>query len=316
MNEHNLKLLNTFKYYLETAIINTGKKRCKNTIRASYNDVKSFLEFISDMPAEAVMYDNANKWIESLGDTAAATRNRKKASMHSFYNFLLVTNVIEKSPLQAIKSERIEKGKGGNQSTRDWLEIDEINRFKVALVKEVKNPNYSKYRSKEIIKINALKWNAIFHMILETGIRVTEATSLERSELRKDKDKGYFIVILKEKSKNGKMRKIPLPEYVFEYIKEYRDSLTFEPDNQYIFLSQNGNELDTRIMNIKVKEYAAKANIIKHLTVHSLRHTFASYKLNVENISPTVVASWMGHDSKILEKIYYHQEEMEGEWII
>lgn len=316
MNKKNAELLDGFKYYLETAITAKGRKRAANTVTNTYGDVYNFLTFIGGLDAECATYIVATEWISSLGDTSAATRNRKKSSIRALYEYMITTNMIEKNPLQALKPEKISKGEYGNQVTRDWLEVDEIKRFKSVLDREAKLPTHKSNVLMENVKVNNLRWRAMLNLMLETGIRVNEAITLERAELRNDPTKGYFIIILPEKSKNGEMRKIPVPKYVVDYIKEYRNAIQFNPDNNYVFLSQNGNKLTQNDVNKKVKEYAKMANVEKNLTPHSLRHTFASYKLNVEHIPSTVVAKWMGHDSKILEKIYFHQEEMEGECVI
>lgn len=313
MNNRNKSLLEEFEYYLKTSVTSKGFKRADNTVRASYDDTKDFLNFIDNLDATKVTLNDANKWIESLG-LSVASRNRKRSSLRSFYNSLVVNNIIENNPVTQLRPERITKGK--DCKVRDWFEVDEIKKFKNVLEREVICVKPKKGSRIENVEMNVLRWRAMLSLMLETGVRVGEAISLERTELKHDPNKGYFITILSEKSKNREERKIPLPAYVVDYIKEYRNSLTFVPDNQYIFLSQNGNKLDEKIVLLKVKEYTELANIDKHITPHSLRHTFASYKLNVENISSTVVAKWMGHNSKVLEEIYYHQDELDGECVI
>lgn len=321
ISPNNQKLLNRYKYFLDNNV-EENKKR-NNTRKAYYRDLIQFLEYLDNKAAEEANYDDAMDWLKTLtgmdgGKTSVATRNRKKASIRAFYNYLRSMHIIENDPFILLTPETIVRGEEGNQAITDILDQYEINRFKKALENEVKNPTHKKGAIKKYVKMNALRWRALFNLILESGMRVGEVYSLERYQVQIDEQKGCYIYIPPSKNKNPKKsRTIPIPAYVRDYIKEYRDSIPFELDNDYVFVSQTGNPLDRGMIDDKLKEYTKLAKIDKELTPHSLRHTFASHKLNVEHIPSTVVVGWMGHSSsKMLEEIYYHQEEMHGECAI
>lgn len=320
INPHNQELLDKYEYYLDNNV-EENKKR-NNTKKAYYTDITQFLDYLDDTHAEIAEYENAVDWLKSLngvgGDgLSAASKNRKKASVRAFYHYLKSKNIINHDPFILLTPEVIVKGEEGNQATRDMLDEFEINRFKKALENEVKSPKFKKGSNTKYVGMNALRWRALFNLMLETGMRVSEVCSLERNQVRIDSLKGAFVYIPASKSKNKKSRTIPIPNKVIDYIKEYRDSITFEPNNEYVFISQTGEQMTRDMIGIKLNEYAEIAKINKHLTPHSLRHTFASYKLNVEHIPSTVVVGWMGHSSSaMLEKIYFHQETMNGECAI
>lgn len=320
INPHNQKLLDKYEYYLDNDV-DENKKR-KNTRKAYYTDIAQFLEYLDSVKAEDAKYENGVDWLKSLKGIggeglSAASKNRKKASVRVFYKYLKSMNIINHDPFILLTPETIVKGEDGNQAIRDILGEPEINRFKKVLENEVKSPRIKRGCNKKYVKINALRWRALFNLMLESGMRIEEVCSLERNQVRIDSQKGEYIYIPISKSKNKKARNIPIPSIVVDYIKEYRNEIPFEPDNNYVFVSQTGCKLRDDIVGDKLREFAELAKINKHLTPHSLRHTFASRKLNIEHIPSTVVAGWLGHYSgTMLEKIYYHQEEMDGDCAI
>lgn len=316
INPHNQKLLDKYEYYLDIEVEENRKR--SNTRRSYYSSISQFLDYLDDMNAEDAEFEDAGDWLKTLKGLTAASKNSKKAGIRAFYKYLKLKNIIEHDPFILLSQEAIVKGDEGNQDVRDMLEEAEIIRFKKALESEVKSPTLKIGCTKDNLKMNALRWRALFNLMLESGMRVAEVYSLERYQVKIDKTKGYYIYIPKSKNKNKKKsRTIPIPSIVIDYIKEYRDSLKFEPDNDYVFVSQNGEQMTGNVIGAKLREYAEIAKINKHLTPHSLRHTYASYKLNVEHIPSTVVAGWLGHSSSaMLEKIYYHQETMDGECAI
>lgn len=309
MNNINKELLNSFECFITTATSSNGRKRSQNTVKGELIDVKQFLDYIGDLDAKEATVNDVNKWIEA-NEWKVASKNRKKASVRTFYNCLVDNRVIENSPVSNLKFEEITRGKYGNQTTRDWLEDDEITRFKHVIEKQVskkESTTGSGYKNGISEMIN-LRWRALFSLMLESGLRVNEVCELELYQLGIDQNGERYVIIPPDKCKTHKEREIPIPKYVIEYIKEYKESVPFETDSNYVFLSQNGNMLcESNILN-KIKEFTKLAKIDKHITPHSLRHTFASYKVNVEKAHITDVADWMGDTEQVIKEIYRHKQ--------
>lgn len=310
-------MLNRNKEFYDEYIyfLGTQKSSRKNTSVSYSIDVKQFLEYIN-VEATEVKIREVDSWLSSLkGKTGkpikAATYNRKIASLNHFYDkYMIKSGYTEINPFSMVELIEIVKGndKESNQIVRDFLTIEEVERFKKVLEQEVKRPTLKTNCTKEMAKMSALRYRAIFNLVIESGLRIEELLSLELNEITISGDKAeIFIPKTKDKSKRG--RKVPVPLYVINYIKEYRRNLRIKPSNNYVFVSNNGNKLVPNVISTKLKECVKLAEINKYITNHSLRHTYGSLKLNRDNENIVNVSKWMGHSTPAFTaKIYHHTE--------
>ncbi len=146
----------------------------------------------------------------------------------------------------------------------------------------------SKNEVKNILSsINNLKHKSIIATIYGLGLRISEVIELKVNNI----DSQRMLVSIKN-SKGNKDRLVMLPENLLlllrKYFKEYK------PQN-YLFEGRSGQVYsETSIRNI-LKKALRQNNITKHITVHSLRHSFATHLL--EN----------GTDIRIIQKLLGHK---------
>lgn len=316
ISPHNKKILDNYEYYLDVEVEDNEGKR-HNTKRTYYGHVRQFIEYLGEMDCLKIGFKEASEWLKSLegvdGKIKASTRNNKIAALNDFYKYLIEIEMLTKrNPFKGLKVKKINKnGKAANQDTRDFLEKDEIKRFKKVLEEDVKNPEYKKGCIRGNLKMNALRNRALFNLMLCSGMRVGEVYNLELHEITVNNDRNVLVVdIPYEKDKGRRGREIPVPIYVAEYIEEYRNSLTFKPDNNYVFLSQHGEILDQPSISRELKKYMKKANIIdKNITPHSLRHSYGTHMVNNPKYKDTVIAKIMGHNVEELLETYHHKSD-------
>lgn len=102
----------------------------------------------------------------------------------------------------------------------------------------------------------------------------------------------------------GSKRQIPLPIALTDKLKEvikinklnklkYGD-LYF--DSGLLFCNDNGEPLDTKKPNRRLKSICKKAGIEEDIHFHSLRHIFISNCVN-KDINPKTVMEWVGHSN-------------------
>jgi len=118
--------------------------------------------------------------------------------------------------------------------------------------------------------------NCILTIFLNTGIRLSELTSLNLDCIRSDFS--YLSVI----GKGNSERFIPLNESCKQSLKQY---LNQRPANDKIkpcsknalFLSKNNSRLTQRAVQDIINKLISLADLPNYITVHKLRHTFATH---------------------------------------
>ena len=96
----------------------------------------------------------------------------------------------------------------------------------------------------------------IVHVLLETGMRVSELSNLKKEQISWQRDCITTI------GKGGKRRVIPMSSTTRFHLTEY-------------FKDNNKIEYGSRWIQKIVQRVAERANIIKKVSPHVLRHTFA-----------------------------------------
>lgn len=82
------------------------------------------------------------------------------------------------------------------------------------------------------------------------------------------------------------------------YFKEYKPK-------DYLFEGQNGEQYSKRSIQAILKMALAKTNIKKHVTVHTLRHSFATHLLE-NGTDIRYIQNLLGHENSQTTEIYTH----------
>ena len=135
--------------------------------------------------------------------------------------------------------------------------------------------------------MDGLRFRVLVEVLLGTGMRISEALSLNRDTINWEKAEAKII------GKGSKERTVFFNQRSLDWVKKYLDIRT---DNEpALFITQQG----TRLSKIDVpgffKRYAKKAGITKKLTPHILRHTCAT-NLLFNGCAINNVQVILGHD--------------------
>lgn len=153
----------------------------------------------------------------------------------------------------------------------------------------------------EIVRIfknvENLKHKAILIVIYSAGLRISECVNLKIKDID-----SYRMQIRIEQSKGKKDRYTLLSTRTLDllrtYFKAYRPKM-------YLFEGQSGDQYSVRSIQTIFQETVKKAGITKRVTVHSLRHSFATHLLeNGTNLR--YIQSLLGHSSSKTTEIYTH----------
>ncbi|MBS8122011.1 site-specific tyrosine recombinase/integron integrase [Candidatus Vampirococcus lugosii] len=165
--------------------------------------------------------------------------------------------------------------------------------------KENKIPNVlSKEEVKKLIEsIDNLKHKTIVSLIYSGGLRLSELIHLKIENIDSKRMKIYI-----KKSKGAKDRTIPLSKEILKllkiYYKKYKpNELLFPGEGNYIYS-------DKSIQNI-VKNASKKAGIMKNVTPHTLRHSYATHLLE-NGVDIKYIQELLGHSNIKTTQIYTH----------
>ena len=148
-----------------------------------------------------------------------------------------------------------------------------------------------------------LRDKAILELLYATGVRASELAGLKTSDV--NFDVGYLRCL----GKGHKERIIPVGSAAIEatraYLRDLRPRLASTDSGAYLLLSRTGRPL-TRIEIWRfVKKYAIRAGMPRNLTVHTLRHCFATHLLS-GGADLRSVQEMLGHVDVGTTQIYTH----------
>lgn len=294
MPEEKTTLKSFIEKFLQHAEI--GKNQSQRTIINYRHYLKRFLEFagenfdIENLTLEHVQNFrlHLNRLKNDRGDMLEVkTQNYHIIALRAFLKYLVKQDTATLAP------EKIELSKIQARSV-EFLTRDELDR----LFNEIKTKD-----------IRGLRDRAILETLYSTGLRVSELASLNRKQV--DFDRREFMV----RGKGRKPRIVFLSQRAAEHIKNYLEKRTdnFEP----VFLNHKrgkkisditldeSRRLTTVSIERIVRIYARRAGLIKRVTAHTLRHSFAT-ELLINGADIRSVQEMLGHASITTTQVYTH----------
>ena len=176
------------------------------------------------------------------------------------------------------------------------IEIDKIHRPKRAKVL----PNVlSKEEVKKILDAHSnLKHKAMLSMIYSCGLRRSELLNLKFSDI----DSKRNIVIIRQ-SKGKKDRIAPLSPKILAMLRTYYKE--YKPKNWLFEGQKQGEQYSEKSLQSVLKQALQKVGITKPVTLHWLRHSYATHLLE-SGTDLRYIQELLGHSSSKTTEIYTH----------
>jgi integrase/recombinase XerD len=147
---------------------------------------------------------------------------------------------------------------------------------------------------------------AILELLYATGVRASELAGLKVSDL--NLDVGYLRCI----GKGSRERVVPLGKVAaaatLEYLRQARPRLVKPFSGDFLLLSRTGRPMGRIEIWRLIKRYAARAGMPRNLTVHTLRHCFATHLL-AGGADLRSVQEMLGHVDISTTQIYTHVDQ-------
>ena len=147
-------------------------------------------------------------------------------------------------------------------------------------------------------EIKNIKHRAILFLIYSAGLRVGEAVRLRIEDMDTDRKMIYI-----RKAKGKKDRYTILSQVALEALRLYLE--LYRPEKWLFPGAQPGRHLTERSVQKAFEDARAKAGIMKEVSVHSLRHSFATHLLE-GGTDLRYIQELLGHNSSKTTEIYTH----------
>ncbi len=143
-----------------------------------------------------------------------------------------------------------------------------------------------------------LKHKAILMLIYSAGLRISEAVNLKIKDIDSQR-----MQIRVEQSKGKKDRYTLLSVKALTILRNY--FLDYRPKEWLFEGMEAGNQYSTRSIQQVFKESVVRAGIKKDVSVHTLRHSFATHLLE-NGTDIRYIQSLLGHESSKTTEVYTH----------
>jgi integrase/recombinase XerD len=263
------------------------KSLSQNSIEAYLNDVSKLESFFIDtgqtVTPDKVQYHDLKEFLIwfNKDHRNARTQSRILSGIRAFFKFLLIEGEIAENPSSLIESPKI------GLKLPEVLSIEEIDK----MIDQIDLSKPEGHRNKAIIET-----------LYGCGLRVSELVNLRLTDI--NKDEGYVIVT----GKGSKQRLVPISNKALREIETYmidRGGLRVIKDANVLFLNRRGGRL-TRVMIFTIiKGLVAKAGILKKISPHTFRHSFATHMIEA-GADLRAVQEMLGHESIMTTEIYTH----------
>lgn len=288
----------------------TLSKKADNTKSAYLDDIRLFLESVNGKSLLNITLDDINTYFyKTLENSAPSTKRRKIISLAKLYNFIIKrsdsgdADIIYKgiNPLSEVL-ENFRDFKDTREKNLDVLTMEESK----TLIKHVKSG--IKKANREEFKNTRIRDLAIVSLYLSTGMRSDELCSLTLDNLNLEE---LTILVKAEDTKSNKERLLDIFGNTVEYLKDYlaiRD--TFNPSNDYIFVTSKGKRLDYKQIWNMITKYMKECGLEGH--THTLRATFITQMYEQTN-DIKLVQEITGHGSILTTDRYIRKKESREE---
>lgn len=269
------------------------QNRSAKTIQNYSHYLTRLSDFAGDIKTEDVDVEMIRKWrmwLNRLGtntsdELSKTTQNYHLIALRSFLRFC------SKRGLSALAPDKIELARTIRPQVT-FLTPEELGRLAAQPKTDTQN---------------GLRDRAIIELLFSSGLRVSELVGLDRDHINLARRE--FMV----RGKGQKDRPIFISPEAANWINKYLD---MRKDNvralfirysgsKKVDLSGNYQRLTARSVQRMVARYALLAGITKHVSPHTLRHSFAT-DLLMNGADLRSVQAMLGHSNIATTQIYTH----------
>ena len=275
----NQRLVNEYSAWLSLQL-----GLAENTVASYLDDVAKFIRFTDSggIRVDAVTHDDLQNFVATLVDIGIAPRSQARiiSGIKSFYRYMRAEGFVDDDPTILLQAPR------QGRHLPNILTVEEIN----SLIEAIP-PGPA-----------ALRNRAIIETLYGCGLRVSELVGLTLDKVYLAE--GYVMVT----GKGSKERVVPISPIAAELIGEYAagprgDIIPRRGEENIVFLNNRGTRLTRQMIFTIIRRLALGAGIVKTISPHTLRHSFATHLLE-GGANLRAIQQMLGHESIATTEIY------------
>lgn len=251
-----------------------------HTIEAYNNDIKAYITFLCNYNASNPSLDDllkadlrlirsflAYRKIDDYSNTSSA---RTLSGIKSFYKFLHYSTGKTSNVVFSARSPKKSKPLPKALTKDDtFISLNHIENFA--------KDDWQGLRDK-----------ALLLLIYASGMRISEALSITKAQLRDD----HIRII----GKGNKERLIPWIPAAKALVEQYLQQIPYDIEDKAIFLSEQGKLLARATFAKQLRNMRRSMGLPEYLTPHAFRHSFATHLLE-NGADLKAIQELLGHAS-------------------
>ena len=268
-----------------------------NTVKAYERDLHEFVEYLGGYyGTDGWSWEGVDRlamrgFLAHLARRGVGKRTmaRTLSGVRSFYRWMHRNEMVESNPARSVGAPRQDKHLPGYL---DRVQIDLL--FQLA---------EARAQDGGFVDVRNL---AMLELFYSTGMRLSELQGLSRGDL------DLVSQQVKVRGKGRKERIIPVGDHAQLALRNYeakRDDLLRQVgsagERSAYFLARTGRRIGVRMVQKLVSEFLEQVDEDAGLSVHSLRHSFATHLLDA-GADLRAVQELLGHASISTTQIYTH----------
>lgn len=260
----------------------------ENTQQAYLNDLKIFCTFLDEAGIDLLQVRRTHLNVfsrvhEQYTDSNASVA-RRLAAISAFYRFLLLDEVIEKSPAEYIRRPAIDP---------DFTATEALTQREAL-------------RLLDAATEHSLRAQTLVDLLLSTGLRISEALNIRESDI----SEGRLLIT----RKGGKKSAVYLPGHTLSNLRELTQTTGHEVENlqdngasasPLVFVTRTGRPWRRTNVNALLRKLSLGAGIRKTVSAHVLRHTHATLALEM-GVALHHLQDSLGHKDPRTTRRYDH----------
>ena len=256
--------------------------------------LERFMEFTGDITVDKITTEVVRKyrlWLnryenESGQNLALITQNYHLIALRGFLIYLSLRDI------PSLNADKIVLPKTVRQQVT-FLHFDEVTR----LIEQINTSDEQGLRDRAIIEL-----------LFSSGLRVSELVNLNRDHINLKRRE--FMVRGKGQKDRPVFVSTGAAEHVGNYLEARQDSLiplflSYSRNHGQASTSGDYRRLSARSIQRMISQYARLAGITKHVSPHTMRHSFAT-DLLMNGADLRSVQAMLGHSNISTTQIYTH----------